>query len=110
MAKLPNGEKAVIPLEKLVDYCLNPHHARGKDKARVFASVLGITRSSVNQLLVLVRQSAISGEVTKETVTAFGRYYRVDWPIPLHAGVVLRTVWEIAAETEVPRLVSAFIL
>jgi hypothetical protein len=52
----------------------------------------------------------MSGEVTKETVTAFGRYYRVDWPIPLPAGVVLRTVWEIAAETEIPRLVSAFIL
>ncbi len=110
MAKLPNGEKAIIPVEKLVDYCLNPQHARGKDKARVFASALGITRNSANQLLVLVRQAAIGGEVTKETITAFGRYYRVDWRIPLHAGVVLRTVWEIAVETEIPRLVSAFIL
>jgi hypothetical protein len=32
MTKLPNGEKAFIPLEKLVDYCLNPHHARGAGK------------------------------------------------------------------------------
>jgi len=44
MAKLPNGERVLIPMEKLTDYCLNPEHARRKDKARVFPSVLGITR------------------------------------------------------------------
>ena len=39
---LPNGERAVVELEKLTDYCLNPEHARGKHKARVFAAALGI--------------------------------------------------------------------
>lgn len=109
MAKLPNGERALIPLEKLTDYCLNPDHARGKDKAHVFASVLGITRDRANELADFVRQAAVEGEVTKEDNTSFGRYYRVDWAIPSIADVVLRTIWEIAPEEEVPRLISVFL-
>jgi hypothetical protein len=100
---------AFIPAEKLVGYCLNPDHPRGKDKARVFASVLGFTQRDASQLAVLVRQAAVDGEVTKETTTAFGRFYRVDWTIPSRSEVVLRTIWEIAVDEEIPRLVSAFI-
>jgi hypothetical protein len=36
MSRLPNYEKAIIPDEKIYDYCLNPNHERGKHKARVF--------------------------------------------------------------------------
>lgn len=110
MAKLPNGENALVPMEKLVNYCLNPDHPRGKDKARVFASVLGFTQNSASQLAALVQQAAVNGEVTKETITVFGRYYRVDWAIPLRTDVALRTIWEIVTGEEIPRLVSAFIL
>ncbi|MGL5835460.1 MAG: DUF6883 domain-containing protein, partial [Waterburya sp.] len=28
--KLPNGDKAEIPVQKLVGYCLNPNHSSGK--------------------------------------------------------------------------------
>lgn len=110
MAKLPNGENAIIPPEKLVNYCLNPYHPRGKDKARVFSSVLGITRDHADQLAALIFQAAIEGEITRETTTAFGRYFRVDWPVPSRRDIVLRTIWEIAVGETLPRLVSAFIL
>ena len=66
MAKLPNGERARILMEKLTEYCLNPDHPRGKDQARVFAAVLGITRDSANELAALVRQAAREGDITKE--------------------------------------------
>jgi hypothetical protein len=72
MAKLPNGERALIPMEKLTDYCLNPDHARGKDKARVFAAALGITRDSAHVLADLVRQAARDGDITKEARTVWG--------------------------------------
>jgi hypothetical protein len=39
--KLPNSDKAIVPIEKLRDYSLNPSHSVGKHKARVFESVLG---------------------------------------------------------------------
>lgn len=110
MARLPNGERALISTEKLVDYCLNPNHPRGKDKARVFASVLGITRDTASQLASLIFQAAVNSEVTKETMATFGKYYRVDWSVPSKTGVTLRTIWEISVGDDVPRLVSAFIL
>jgi hypothetical protein len=72
MAKLPNGERAVILMEKPINYCLNPDHARGKDKARVFASALGITRARAHELADLIRQAAVDGDVTQEARTAFG--------------------------------------
>lgn len=109
MAKLPNSERALIPMEKLTDYCLNPEHARGKDKARVFASVLGITRDNAHDLAGLVRQAARDGNITKEASTIWGQYYRVDWAIPSQADVILRTIWEISPGEEIPRLVSVFI-
>ena len=37
--RLPNGERAVIDIRKLQEYCLNSQHPRGRNKARVFASV-----------------------------------------------------------------------
>jgi Domain of unknown function (DUF4926) len=106
---LPNGERALIPMEKLTDFCLNPDHARGKDKARVFASVLGITRDRAHELADLVRQAARDGDITKEARTVWGQYYRVDWAMPSRVDVVLRTIWEIAPGAEIPRLVSVFI-
>ncbi len=48
--KLPNGENAEILMQKLISYCLNPEHSSGKHKARVFASVLGITAENAEIL------------------------------------------------------------
>jgi hypothetical protein len=39
--KLPNAERAFVDIEKLRGYCLNPYHIRGKNKARIFSSILG---------------------------------------------------------------------
>lgn len=40
---LPNGDKAVVDIEKIRAYCLSMVHPRGKHKARVFQAVLGIS-------------------------------------------------------------------
>ena len=40
--KLPNADRAVVEMQKLVDYCLDPEHPRGKHKARVFLSSCGL--------------------------------------------------------------------
>jgi hypothetical protein len=46
--ELPNGDRAVIPIEKIIGYCLNPNHPKGKHKARVFKSVLNITNDDAS--------------------------------------------------------------
>ena len=107
--KLPNGDSAIIPMEKLVSYCLNPNHSSGKHKARVFASALGITAENADDLRELIARAAIEGEVVQQSKTQFGQLYKVDWPIPEQESVVLRTLWEISLSQTSPRLVSAFI-
>ena len=51
---LPNGDRTIIPIEKLLGYCLNSEHSKGKHKARVFKSVLGITADNVDELIRLI--------------------------------------------------------
>ena len=48
--KLPNVSEAIVDLRKLEEYCLNPDHPRGKHKARVFQSALGIGRGDASEL------------------------------------------------------------
>ncbi len=59
--KLPNGELAVVDIQKLRAYCLNPHHPRGRHKARVFASV-GIQESGVEELRTALLRAAREAE------------------------------------------------
>jgi hypothetical protein len=48
--QIPNAENAVIDIRKLRDYCLNPKHAEGKHKARLFSSSLGLTADDAEEL------------------------------------------------------------
>jgi hypothetical protein len=41
--RLPRAAAARIPTDKLVRYALDPGHERGRHKARMFQSALGIT-------------------------------------------------------------------
>jgi hypothetical protein len=107
--KLPNGDNAIIPTEKLIGYCLNPEHSSGKHKARVFASVLGITADNADDLRALIVTAAVEGEVIQQENTEFGELYKVDWAIPDLESTVLRTLWEISLTQPNPRLISAFI-
>jgi hypothetical protein len=107
--KLPNGERAEIPLQKLIGYSLNPEPPSGKHKARVFASVLGITIENADTLRELIQTAVVEGEVVQQDTTPFGQLFKVDWTILGTQEVQLRTIWEITSTNPNPRLVSAFI-
>lgn len=107
--KLPNGNHAVISMEKLRGYCLNPEHPSGKYKARVFDSALGITSKNAENLRELIARAAIEGEVIQQSSTDFGQLFKVDWSVPDRNQVILRTLWEVTTDYPHPRLVSAFI-
>ncbi|MGC1306958.1 MAG: DUF6883 domain-containing protein [Phormidesmis sp.] len=109
IAKLPNGSRAVISIEKLLGYCLNPEHPSGKHKAKVFASALGITSKNVEDLRELIVRAAIEGEVAQQTSTQFGQLWKVDWAVPSYDQIILRTLWETTSASPLPRLISAFI-
>ncbi len=50
MGLLPNYKLAFIAIEKLSQYCLNPIHPVGKDKAMVFKSALSLTDQDADLL------------------------------------------------------------
>jgi hypothetical protein len=64
---LPNGDRAVVDIIKLRGYCLSPDHLRGRHKARVFATALGLTADDAavlrDAVLLAARGgSAVAGE------------------------------------------------
>jgi len=96
-------------MQKILGYCLNLNHDKGKDKARVFQSRLGITIQNAERLFNLIQVAAVEGEVVQESNTRFGKEYKVDWEIPNTEGAELRTIWEVSIESGYPRLISAFL-
>jgi len=62
---LPNGDRAVVDIAKLNDYCLNPHHEDGKHKARVFRSALGLGRKDAEWLRGKLLQAAAREPATR---------------------------------------------
>ena len=107
--KLRNGHHAVVPMEKLLSYCLNPEHPSGKHKAKVFASALGITAQNAEILRELIKRAAVAGEVIQQADTSFGQIWKVDWLVPNDDEIILRTLWETTSTAPNPRLISAFI-
>ncbi len=108
---LPGVERAVIPVEKLRDYALNPEHHRGGHKARVFASALGITRDDWQYL-----RDEIAGRLSGSRVSAvrespYGFLYEVPMLIEGLNGATeeVITAWFLPREGDRPRLTSAYV-
>jgi hypothetical protein len=76
--KLPNAGRAVADIEKLRDYSLNPDHAEGKHKARVFRSALGFTQADAGRLREMVLEAARTGEASFGELLPYGRYCLTD--------------------------------
>src|SRR5258707_5015317 len=79
--KLPNGERAELG-DKLQDYVLNQHHRRGRHKARVFESTLGITRENQHILADALREAAANSADAIFTGNAgFGATFELRLPL-----------------------------
>ena len=74
--RLPNARQARIPTDKLVRYALDANHERGRHKARVFASALGITAADWRYL-----HDAILGALLDATVRST-RITLPSFPVP----------------------------
>jgi hypothetical protein len=107
---LPNREKAIVEVEKLRDYCLNPLHARGRHKARVFASRLGLTARHAEILRALVR-AARTEQASLGFADEYGQRYVIDFKMNGPGGTaVIRSSWIVRGGENVARLTSCFVL
>ncbi|MFZ5905759.1 MAG: DUF6883 domain-containing protein [Chloroflexota bacterium] len=109
--KLPNAERAVVEIEKLRDYCLSSSHPRGRHKARVFVTALGITADDVEEL----RQAILSAVLTEEAAPTerdeYGQRFVVDFSMRRQGkAAVIRTSWIVRSGEDYPRLTSCYVL
>jgi hypothetical protein len=110
MAKLPNAERAVVEIEKLRDYALNPEHDEGKHKARVFRAALGFTQADARRLREMILEAAPCGEAVEGKLTRHGQLYTLDFVVPgLQGDVTIRTGWIVGVGTDFPRLVTCYV-
>jgi hypothetical protein len=109
---LPNRGRAVVDLTKLVDYCLDPGHPRGRHKARVFAAKLGIDRTAAAQLrAALLSAATTSLDVVPGVADGFGRRYIIDFLATGPKGTALvRSAWIIRVDEDFPRFTSCYVL
>jgi Domain of unknown function (DUF6883) len=108
---LPNREQAVVDLAKLSDYCLNTDHPRGQHKARVFASVLGLSAADAESLRATLLLVALDHEVTPTLKDLYGQRYVLDFMMEGPEGeVIVRSSWIVRAEEDFPRLTSCYVL
>jgi hypothetical protein len=78
---LPYGNRAIVDIRKLRDYCLNPDSPRGSRKARVFRSALGMTKVDTLALLQKLLQVAASEQAKVDEVDRYGRRYTIDFEL-----------------------------
>ena len=105
---LPNYQNAVIPRDKIEGYALNPSHeavrpggSSGKNKARVFKSVLGFDQSNWELLQQCIKED-----------NEYGKRYNVTLLItgPNGRAVDVLTAWIVKSGTDYPVLTTTYIV
>jgi len=109
--KLPGGANAVVDIVKLRDYCLDPHHPRGRHKARVFASALGITQADAEFLRGELLRAAAEAEALPGPEDEFGARYVIDFEVLRNERrAAVRSAWIILRGEVAPRLLTCFVI
>ncbi len=108
--RLPNGERAVVELRKLTEYCLSPQHPRGRNKARVFASA-GVYLEDAAELQAKLLRAAREGDAAISEPSSYGDRYVIDFVWEWQGrSVNVKSSWILDLGTEVPRLTSCYVL
>ena len=107
--KIPNAERAVVDLRKLRDYCLNPQHRRGKHKARLFTSLLGMNSDNAEELRNALLEAVRKQDAQLGDKDAYGQRYTLDFTLNWRdKQATIRSAWIIETNTDFPKLTTAF--
>jgi hypothetical protein len=109
--QLPRADEAQVPEEKLRGYVLNPDHADGTHKARVFRSVFGITEDdweALSEIFVFGVQGAAVDDVRqREDCSVYGVPITMSDLEGRERKVV--TSWKVPHEGGPPTFVTAYL-
>ena len=107
--RLPNPDRAVVDLAKLANYSLDMAHDKGKHKARVFASVLGIRNADARAMRELLL-TVVRGEAQWIRDTIHGPVFVIDFEMKTATGAAtIRSGWIVRTGEDFPRLTTCFV-
>ena len=111
MQKLPHPERAIVHINKLTNYCLNPEHPSGKHKARVFKSSLNLDLEDAETVRTVLLDVVHREMATPTKRNAYGQKYVIDFEMN-HWGRIaeVRTVWIVRDNENFPRFVTCYVL
>ena len=109
--KLPNGSQALVDIRKLRDYCLDPNSPKGRNKARVFAAALGLTRRDAEFL----RQALLKAAAEKDCISGekddYGQRFALDLIVETNRfSQRVRSGWIVRHDENFPRLTTCFVI
>lgn len=108
--KLPNPQLAVVDPGKLFRYCLNPAHPRGRHKALLFASALGVTQKNAEVLRTALLRAALDEEALLGAADDYGQRYVVDFKMTYSGEATIRSSRIVLAGENFPRLTTCYVL
>ena len=108
---LPNVDKAKIDPKKLTGYALNLEHPLGRNKAKVFKSVLGYEEAEANHLILQIQEKLHTCKAIPGKIDEYGKRYMVDIPITGMNGntAIVRTGWILKLGIDIPELVTIYV-
>ncbi|MCC6210564.1 MAG: hypothetical protein IT513_05920 [Burkholderiales bacterium] len=108
--KLPNGDRAIVDIEKLRSYCLDPSHPRGRHKARVFMASLGIAVQDAETLRADLLRAATTDDAEVGQSDKHGTRYTLDCRVGRGVNsAFVRSHWIVRKGEDVPRLVTCYV-
>lgn len=109
--RLPNADQAIVDLRKLTDYCLSFTHPRGRHKAQVFASALGLTAAHAEDLRAALLAAAQQEDAYSSIRDEYGERFVVDFMVEGPAGRArVRSSWMIRTGEITPCLITCYVL
>ena len=107
--RVPHAENAEIDIRKLTDYLLDPEHSRGRNKAALWQSALGIGVEDAVELRRMLIGALALNDATLGLRDRWGQRYTVDFRLEWRGrSAIIRTGWIIADGSRVPKSTTAF--
>jgi hypothetical protein len=109
--KLPHPERAIVEIEKIASYCLNPEHPEGKHKARVFKSALNLDLDDAEELQAALLQAVATYDAIPGKSNPYGQKYIIDFLMSRsEKQAIIQSVWIVRNDEGFPRLVTCYVL
>jgi hypothetical protein len=107
--KLPNGNRAVVDVKKLQEYCLSPTHPQGKHKARLFSASLGLISTDSEYLRAELLKAAGIYDAIPTRDNGFGQLFKIEFEMTFgNRRARILSIWIVLKPEDFARLVTCY--